>query len=408
MVSIKPADVYEYLNSSFMKIKYCLVVFSVLTTLFLLGCTSGSPEIEIPEDIADLNQLLVYSADEPPVYSDVQFEPVAVYGDTDDFFFSFMNDIAVDDNGHVYISDSSEGIIRVFNSDGDYVQSIGGKGEGPGEFNNISHMLIRNNKIYGLDAMQRRITAFNLDDFSLAFSLNPGDGDTGMASMPGMFLPLNDGSFFQVFNSFHQNEDDNSNYEFKNVGAILDENGAVVQDSVFTPKPGSMLFIQSDEMIMVRSVPYQRQPSIAFGPHNTIYYGHTDRALFQVFNSEGEQLRAIYYDQPNLPLNRSELLDRFRDNEPVYDELRKQNLPETMPVFQDFIVDDEDRLWVRIENNDLETDQWWILGAEGEKIAEFSWPADKRIRYIKDNAMYTIEENELGVRETIKYTIEIS
>lgn len=395
-------------NPPRMNIEYNISIASVLAAFFVAACSSSSPEIEIPEDIANMDHVAVYSADDPPLYSDVQFEPLHVFGDTDEFFFSFMNEIAVDDHGNVFIADNTEGVIRVFNSDGDYIQTLGSKGEGPGEFNSISHILIRNNKLYGMDSMQRRITVFNLDNFSLANSLNPGEGDTGMASMPGMFLPLEDGNFLQIFNSFRQNDDDNSSYEHTLVGAILNDEGAMMRDSVFTPESGSMLLIQSDEMIMIRSMPYQRQAAIAFGPDNTINYGYTNRAFIQVFDYEGNYLRAIYYDQPNPSLNRSELLDRYRDNEPLYDELRKQNLPETMPVFKDLVVDDKHQFWIRMENNDNETDEWWILGREGERLAVFEWPSDKRIRYVKDNAMYTIEENELGVRETIKYSIELS
>lgn len=69
-------------------------------------------------------------------------ETVLSFGgdNTDDTVYHFRNPtgIKVDKKGSIYISDQNSSTIRKFNSSGKYIGSIGQKGRGPGEFQEIS------------------------------------------------------------------------------------------------------------------------------------------------------------------------------------------------------------------------------------------------------------------------------
>jgi len=47
---------------------------------------------------------------------------------------------AVDRNGNIYTSEISDAVIKVFDRDGNYIRTIGSKGQGPGEFQDIGDM----------------------------------------------------------------------------------------------------------------------------------------------------------------------------------------------------------------------------------------------------------------------------
>jgi len=54
--------------------------------------------------------------------------------------FSRIGTFTVDDQGTMYIVDGMAEDIRVFDSEGTYIRTFGGKGEGPGEFGNATGM----------------------------------------------------------------------------------------------------------------------------------------------------------------------------------------------------------------------------------------------------------------------------
>ncbi|MCP2621179.1 6-bladed beta-propeller, partial [Candidatus Aminicenantes bacterium AC-334-E05] len=55
---------------------------------------------------------------------------------------------AFDSKNNLYILDTYEGIITVYDENGNFVRSFGGKGQGPNEFYNATFMLIKKDKIY--------------------------------------------------------------------------------------------------------------------------------------------------------------------------------------------------------------------------------------------------------------------
>jgi hypothetical protein len=57
-----------------------------------------------------------------------------IEAEDDDFLFYLPSDIALDSQGNIYILDSGNHRIQKFTSDGQYIATIGNKGQGPGEF----------------------------------------------------------------------------------------------------------------------------------------------------------------------------------------------------------------------------------------------------------------------------------
>jgi hypothetical protein len=71
-------------------------------------------------------------------------------------------DIAVNQKGDIYICDLKDNCIKVFNSNGIYIRTIGKKGQGPGELYLPSEMsLDSESNLYVYDAGNNRICIFN-------------------------------------------------------------------------------------------------------------------------------------------------------------------------------------------------------------------------------------------------------
>ncbi len=69
----------------------------------------------------------------------------------------------VDSDGHVYVADSSNHRIAVFDFDGNYLRSIGREGDGPGEFRYPMSVLLIDGKLQIPSGRQQRTTIYNTD-----------------------------------------------------------------------------------------------------------------------------------------------------------------------------------------------------------------------------------------------------
>jgi len=82
--------------------------------------------------------------------------------------------IAVDKDGNIYVADSGNERIVIFNSKGEFIKSFGRKGQGPGEFLSPWQIAIYNNELYVYD-WGRNIQKFHLDgQYISGFSLRGG------------------------------------------------------------------------------------------------------------------------------------------------------------------------------------------------------------------------------------------
>lgn len=380
---------------------YCLLPFLALTILLLTSACSSSPdvEIEIPEDIAAMENVALFSSQEPPLHN-ITFDRLAVYGDTDDFFFGMLSDVVADETGRVFVSDGTEAVIHIYDGDGTHLQTIGGKGEGPGEFSSIYSMRLNDNFLYAPDMMQRRITIFDLNSLDTFRTIEYGSNPGQNAGFPQQFFPLGDERLLLVTANMNRDGDE---FTMNHSLSVTDYEGKTLAEDIVEMATTTMTVVQGENMIQALSMPYQRRSIITGGPDNRLYHANTGRMLIEILDTEGELQQAIYYDHPAPLLNRSAILERYAENEAMYEAARKQDMPDTMPVLAGMIIDDESRIWLKTVTEDPEISEWWVLNEEGERLAAFEWPEARNVRTVKNGYLYAIEENDLGLREAIKY-----
>lgn len=97
---------------------------------------------------------------------DLRFEQQFVIGDTtmqaDSLRIPSPDEIVTGQEGRIYIGDSKLNTIQVYDEGGRFLQSIGGAGDGPGEFNEISAMKINaRGELVVVDNREARISFFS-------------------------------------------------------------------------------------------------------------------------------------------------------------------------------------------------------------------------------------------------------
>jgi hypothetical protein len=99
-------------------------------------------------------------------------------------------DLALSPEGFIYILDSQDNNIKVFEKDGTFVKRIGRQGHGPGEFVRTWTLSVIKDKIYVTDTGNRRIQIFSGDgNFTESYRV-PVEYGTGMTfdSKANLFL----------------------------------------------------------------------------------------------------------------------------------------------------------------------------------------------------------------------------
>lgn len=94
-------------------------------------------------------------------------EPALEIGSNDAggvYQFGDISGVDVDADGNVYVADQQSQNIRVFDASGVYLRTIGGPGEGPGEFGlNLAGVFVIDDEVLAPDPSQARISRFALD-----------------------------------------------------------------------------------------------------------------------------------------------------------------------------------------------------------------------------------------------------
>lgn len=370
----------------------------ILILLFFANCSS-SPEVEVPGDIAELENLAVFSEEESPLY-DVQFEQQAVFGDTEDIFISSIAGIDVDSNGNLYLADRSEAVVHAYNSSGGYLFTIGRKGEGPGEFNAAYQPTLFNNELYVLDIQQQRVSVFNPDNGDFLRTHSLGSGSADVSGFPMSVDPLSNNRFLVYYNSMQR---EGEKFYRKLTPHILDTEGNTLESAFIDFKPGEMYMMQNENSIQVMSLPFMGDSKAALTRDEEIVWGFNDRIFLQYVSLDGEYIRSIYYSREKPPLDRREMLDNYEDTA-MRNAISALDIPSTRQAFLDFIIDDENRIWISLTTESEEVNEWWVLAESGEKLAAFMRASNHRLENVKDDYAYFREtDEETGLQQIVKY-----
>lgn len=127
----------------FKSISFFFILVSVL-----INCNCSKENGEIIEKIIPIQEVFSIEKDNDPQYS-----------------FYYPQDLKIDGNETIYVLDSNNSRIQIFNKNGEFLRTIGEPGQGPGQFNKPESIYIdeKEKTIYISDTRNRRIQLVTLD-----------------------------------------------------------------------------------------------------------------------------------------------------------------------------------------------------------------------------------------------------
>jgi DNA-binding beta-propeller fold protein YncE len=115
--------------------------------------------------------------------------PSKMEGDETPGTFAHPTNVAVDKDGNLYVADTINDRIQIFDADGNFISMFGKPGDGPGFFARPKGIAVdADNHIWVVDALQGRLQVFDKDGHLLAFVGEPGTGPGQFRVPAGVYI----------------------------------------------------------------------------------------------------------------------------------------------------------------------------------------------------------------------------
>lgn len=414
-----------------------LLLIGILFTFFLFGCSGEEVKenlnpSEQTNKLRESNDTSIVSESKNDTKQGYQitFNQKESYGSTENVIVGEIASLAVDNQNRVYIADMDQTTVHIFNSKGNYLKSLGRKGKGPAEFAAITPNTIikaHSNRLYALDYSDpstffpTRVQIFTLSNLSFSHTLKliaPNRDDFGEqleGYYPNRIFPRNDGKFLVSYRKSPTDYQDSTSF-IRYV--IQDSTGRIVEGPVLEQKDRTNLVYLVEKArvpyLAIYSFPFLDKSLLAVSKDNYLYAARSGDFQVDVYNPDGQHVREFSHLFENKPFNKDTIIERYKrtnykselgDGVAIKMIKEAENLPDTWPALQSMFFDDKDMLWVSTIINDNEVYEWWILKKTGEVITKFKWARNKPIKVIKNGFLYTLETDDKGVKQIVRYKI---
>ena len=311
------------------------------------------------------------------------FEEVYTVGGGDSPDASFVSASALDvlPDGTVYVVDTKDSRVKVFDAEGRFLRVFGRQGQGPGEMNRPTGILVTPDKeILVEDILNRRLAIFALDGtFRRHISTAKALGLSGIQM---------DGRGLIVAGSMGLAEGGKMALEVK------------TYDAEFNPK----VRLGSFEMQITAQTkvnPFSAMDLLyTLGREGLIYLGSAKAYEIRIVSAEGRLLKTIGRDYDPVPVTQADKDEMLKTlgGLPGVNLKDMIQFPDVYPPFSSFVLDGEGRLLVKtFEKGQAKKEFYWdVFDADGRYIARV--PIVHDIQLWQDGKAYFFVEDEDGYR----------
>ena len=265
-----------------------------------------------------------------------------------------------------------------------------------------------------LDYTTRRINVYSTNDYSfeeqtLVEQFIDQEAVRGLDF--GYFEVRNDGNIIMIFYKSGPNIG-----WLENTYLLVDIDGNVLNfkplSFPYALKIAVNTFSQRPSMPLL----FMGETITTLSSEDELYSVWTRDFMIKKYDAKGVYQSAFYYPIEGPPFDLDEYINTAGPFIPKADRIKSafkdmdEELPETVPIIEKLIVDDENRIWVAVPAGiKNESYEWWILKESGELLAKLVLPKDQPIYDIKNGYLYGKEMNEeTGAEYVVKFRIELT
>ena len=361
-----------------------IAILLLIPSILFFSCSQQKSEWK--GTIEEVDGVTIVKNPKEPIYGEDVFslEEELSIGEAEgqeEYMFSIINSIAVDDEENIYVLDMQLKKVRVFDSIGQYLRTIGGgAGQGPGEVRVPAQIQITS---------QNEIKIFDMPARSLNFFLLEGNflRKTPLIKMP---FPAK---------------------------SIIDSNGDLIGYFMYVEKDEPITALlkynsnQEKQFKIAQLDPYSGkglrklplQPSLLFdiSKGDNIVWANSLKYEINIISPKGILLKKI--SKEHIPieiteLDKKEIVPAIFGKETLSPE-EEANFTKYFDPINGISVDDENRIFIDTleKTNDRKYYYHDVFDPEGRYIARVGLPSWPTLSMVwKNNKLYAIEENEKG------------
>ena len=322
--------------------------------------------------------------------------------------FGRVQDVVAGPGGTFWVIEGQAHEIRAFGPDGRWLRTLGGPGQGPGEFAFPSTAFWSpDDRLWIYDIQNSRFTVYDPAGTHLA--------DHPVTTLG--FYPQHafgeDGTLYVAIGV----QDETGAIVSRVVATRVNQDGLQPLDTFPVPNMGDLdrILLQTTRggrtMTIRYPVPFQGSPTWVVGPDGHLWTGRPADGYRLVERTlEGDTLRIVERAWEPVPITDHEVDSVIAGLEERFDrvDLDGSRLPDVRPAYQSFRRAPDGHLWVQRYDAPGSL-AWDVFDPEGRYLGEVAMPEDgppPSIRDIRDDVVYATVSGDFDETYVVRYRIQ--
>lgn len=326
--------------------------------------------------------------------------------DTDEnaYLFGRIVGLAVDSKDRILVADLRPPSVAVFSLDGEWLGSVGGVGEGPGEFVTVGGVFVSpSDSVYVMDSRDGRggfprLNVYDPTDFTyVRQSQFAYDEDWGIATSA---VGVSDHGPIMRYNTIIL--PDNAGMPRHSYAVLTSWAGERIRELARLPNLRLYSGLSSDGRPFAQEIKFAPNAVFRLSASQLFYSGLNAEIDILVTSLAGDTVRTIRRPHDRVPLTRNDIPAQL-------DAEAREMYPEFKPAYSYFVIDDQDNIWIKdyVEAPASEA-RWQVLDSEDRMIGQVLLPRTLRL-YVIDTASaraYGTLRNESGEYILVVYSVD--
>jgi hypothetical protein len=317
-------------------------------------------------------------------------------------------------DGRILVADQGATRLRWFADDGTILQSVGRKGEGPGEMQRMDALLLVGDSLAIPDGSTARVSLFSTNGaFGRRFRMQaPG----GLGFAPRLIGRMTDGGWVGLIGKGVMQVP--SGIRRDSLAIWLSRADGAANRQVAKVLSGEALIVSGDGWGAVTRAPFEHETTVRFHD-GELWTGTGDAFQVDQLDLSGALRRSVRLAQPPAPISESELdavLDSARNS---YAELSDPDMragftrvldeaprPTVKSAYATFLLDDEGNIWIERYGSGPELPSHWaVIDTAGRWLGDVTLPPGLDPTHISPTEVLGVWTDPDGAEHVVAYPL---